>query len=106
MSSIHGNKHSRLKNLNKVTPIILKNYREISEREEISGKDIIRRQRETDRRSETNRERVIERKRNRTAKLPIYNKYQPYVGYFCLFIVAIGCSSEQRPQKTVSCYGE
>ena len=26
--------------------------------------------------------------------------------YFCLFIVATGCPSERRPQKTVSCYGE
>ena len=25
--------------------------------------------------------------------------------YFCLFIVATGCPSERRPQKTVSCYG-
>ena len=27
------------------------------------------------------------------------------VAYFRLFIVAIGCPSEQRPQKTISCYG-
>ena len=26
-------------------------------------------------------------------------------GYFCLFIIATGCPSEQRPKKTVSCYG-
>ena len=26
-------------------------------------------------------------------------------GYFRLFIVATGCPSEQRPKKTVSCYG-
>ena len=26
-------------------------------------------------------------------------------GYFRLFIVATGCLSERRPQKTVSCYG-
>ena len=26
-------------------------------------------------------------------------------GYFILFIVATGCPSERRPQKTVSCYG-
>ena len=28
-----------------------------------------------------------------------------WVGYFRLFIVATGCPSERRPQKTVSCYG-
>ena len=28
------------------------------------------------------------------------------VGYFCLFIIATGCPSEQCPQKTVSFYGE
>ena len=27
------------------------------------------------------------------------------VGYFRLFIVATGCPSERRPQKTVICYG-
>ena len=27
------------------------------------------------------------------------------VGYFRLFIVATGCPSERRPQKTVNCYG-
>ena len=28
-----------------------------------------------------------------------------FVGYLRLFIVATGCSSERRPQKTVCCYG-
>ena len=28
-----------------------------------------------------------------------------WFGYFRLFIVATGCPSERRPQKTVSCYG-
>ena len=27
------------------------------------------------------------------------------IDYFRLFIVATGCPSERRPQKTVSCYG-
>ena len=27
------------------------------------------------------------------------------VDYFRLFIVATGCPSERRPQKTLSCYG-
>ena len=27
------------------------------------------------------------------------------IDYFRLFIVATGCLSERRPQKTVSCYG-
>ena len=26
------------------------------------------------------------------------------IDYLCLFIVATGCPSERRPQKTVSCY--
>ena len=28
-----------------------------------------------------------------------------YFDYFRLFVVATGCPSERRPQKTVSCYG-
>ena len=27
------------------------------------------------------------------------------IDYFRLFIVATGCPSERRPQKTVNCYG-
>ena len=32
-------------------------------------------------------------------------KKKSYFDYFHLFIVATGCPSERRPQKTVSCYG-
>ena len=33
------------------------------------------------------------------------NAITMYFGYFPLIIVATGCPSERRPQKTVSCYG-
>ena len=35
----------------------------------------------------------------------IQGHHGPLVDYFCLFIVATGCPSDRRPQKTVSCYG-
>ena len=34
-----------------------------------------------------------------------FELYSWLFDYFRLFIVATGCPSEQRPQKTVSCYG-
>ena len=49
------------------------------------------------------------RKQSRSGATPKedwwYSVWNRLIDYFRLFIVATGCPSERRPQKTVSCYG-
>ena len=44
-------------------------------------------------------------RRHRVNRVNWERKNQCWFDYFRLFIVATGCPSERRPQKTVSCYG-